>query len=78
MLLNLRITRDSSIFVGYFEVRTQIFLHLSMKIDSVIIEGIANIEHSRLEFGAMNALIAPNGYGKSNMLRTFGKNLKRF
>ncbi len=69
MSINLRITLDSSIFVGYFEVRTQIFLHLSMKIDSVIIEGIANIEHSKLEFGAMNALIAPNGYGKSNMLR---------
>lgn len=40
-----------------------------MKIDSIIIEGIANIGHVRLDVGAMNALIAPNGYGKSNMLR---------
>lgn len=39
-----------------------------MRIDSIIIEGIANIEHTRLDFGQMNALIAPNGYGKSNVL----------
>ena len=47
-----------------------------MKIDSVIIEGIANIEHSKLEFGAMNILIAPNGYGKSNILRAIAFGLK--
>lgn len=47
-----------------------------MKIDSVIIEGIANIEHLKLEFGAMNILIAPNGYGKSNILRAIAFGLK--
>lgn len=47
-----------------------------MRIDSVIIEGIANIEHSKLEFGAMNVLIAPNGYGKSNMLRAIAFGLQ--
>lgn len=40
-----------------------------MTIDSVTIEGIANIDHARLEFGPMNVLVAPNGYGKSNMLQ---------
>ena len=39
-----------------------------MIIDSFIIEGISNISHVRLDVGAMNALIAPNGYGKSNVL----------
>lgn len=47
-----------------------------MRIDSIIIEGIANIEHLRLDFGAMNALIAPNGYGKSNMLRAIAFGLR--
>ena len=63
-------------FAVYLAVRTQIFSHISMKIDSVIIEGIANIEHSKLEFGAMNVLIAPNGYGKSNMLRAIAFGLQ--
>ncbi|WP_164996524.1 AAA family ATPase [Bacteroides zoogleoformans] len=40
-----------------------------MIIDSFIIEGISNIGHVRLDVGEMNALIAPNGYGKSNVLR---------
>ena len=39
-----------------------------MIIDSIIIEGISNIEHIRLDIGQINALIAPNGYGKSNVL----------
>ena len=39
-----------------------------MIIDSFIIEGISNIDHLRLDVGEMNALIAPNGYGKSNVL----------
>ena len=39
-----------------------------MVIDSFDIAGISNIEHLRLDIGEMNALIAPNGYGKSNVL----------
>ena len=39
-----------------------------MVIDSFVIEGISNIGHVRLDVGEMNALIAPNGYGKSNVL----------
>jgi AAA15 family ATPase/GTPase len=63
-------------FVGCFTVKTQIFLHFGMSIDRIIVEGIANIGHSELEFGAMNALIAPNGYGKSNMLRAIAFGLQ--
>jgi len=40
----------------------------TMTIDSFIIDGISNIEHIRLDIGDINALIAPNGYGKSNVL----------
>ena len=40
-----------------------------MKIDRFVIEGIANIEHVDLKLESMNALVAPNGYGKSNLLR---------
>ena len=47
-----------------------------MKIDRIIIEGIANIGHAQLEFGAMNVLIAPNGYGKSNMLKAIAFGLQ--
>lgn len=39
-----------------------------MTIDTIIIEGISNINHMRLDVGEMNVLIAPNGYGKSNVL----------
>ena len=39
-----------------------------MKIDGFILDGIANLENVHLEIGALNALIAPNGYGKSNVL----------
>ena len=41
-----------------------------MRIDGFIIDGIANLDNVHLEIGALNALIAPNGYGKSNVLRT--------
>lgn len=40
-----------------------------MKINGFIIDGIANLENVHLELSALNALIAPNGYGKSNVLR---------
>lgn len=40
-----------------------------MRIDRFVIEGIANIEHVDLKLESINALIAPNGYGKSNLLR---------
>ena len=39
-----------------------------MIIYSFIIEGFSNIEHIRLDVGEINALIVPNGYGKSNVL----------
>ena len=39
-----------------------------MNIDSLIIEGISNIERIRLDIGEINALISPNGYGKSNVI----------
>lgn len=47
-----------------------------MKIDRIVIEGIANIGHAQLKFGAMNVLIAPNGYGKSNMLKAIAFGLQ--
>lgn len=40
-----------------------------MKIDGFKIDGIANIECANLRIVEQNALIAPNGYGKSNVLR---------
>jgi len=39
-----------------------------MRIDNIKIDGIANIEQANLRIGEQNALIAPNGYGKSNVL----------
>lgn len=39
-----------------------------MKIDGFFIDGIANLENLHIQTGALNALIAPNGYGKSNVL----------
>ena len=39
-----------------------------MVIDSLLIEGISNIGSLRLGLGQLNALLAPNGYGKSNVL----------
>ena len=47
-----------------------------MVIDSFFIDGISNINSLRLDIGQLNALIAPNGYGKSNVLRalSFGIN----
>ena len=47
-----------------------------MTIDSVVIEGVANIGHIRLDFESMNALVAPNGYGKSNVLRAIAFGLQ--
>lgn len=40
-----------------------------MIVDSIHIGGFANIPASRLKLQDVTALIAPNGYGKSNMLR---------
>ena len=40
-----------------------------MQIRGITIEGFANIGKVRLDFSGMNVLIAPNGYGKSNVLR---------
>ena len=40
-----------------------------MKIDGFKVDGIANIEHAHLKIEDLCALIAPNGYGKSNLLR---------
>lgn len=40
-----------------------------MEIEGFRIEGFANIERVNLKVGEQNALIAPNGYGKSNVLR---------
>lgn len=39
-----------------------------MKIDGIKVDGIANIEHANLKIEELCALIAPNGYGKSNVL----------
>ena len=39
-----------------------------MKIDGFKVDGIANIEHAHLKIEDLCALIAPNGYGKSNVL----------
>lgn len=43
-----------------------------MRIKGFVIEGISNINSLRLDVGSLNALIAPNGYGKSNVLRAIG------
>lgn len=40
-----------------------------MEIDGFKIEGIANIPSLSMNVGKISALIAPNGYGKSNVLR---------
>lgn len=40
-----------------------------MQIDGFKVDGIANIEHANLKIEDLCALIAPNGYGKSNVLR---------
>ena len=47
-----------------------------MILDGITIEGIANIEHVSLKLESMNALIAPNGYGKSNILRAIDFGMK--
>ena len=64
--------RESRLFCTFVEVLgvtdAKIFARF-MIIDSFIIEGISNIGHVCLDVGEMNALIAPNGYGKSNVLR---------
>ena len=43
-----------------------------MTVSGFVVEGISNIGSLRLDVGSMNALIAPNGYGKSNVLRAIG------
>ena len=40
-----------------------------MILDSLIIEGFSNIEHVRLDIGEINALIAPNSYGKRHSVK---------
>ena len=40
-----------------------------MQIDGFKVDGIANIEHAHLRIENLCALIAPNGYGKSNVLK---------
>lgn len=47
-----------------------------MKIQGFTIEGISNIEHLGLVIESMNAIIAPNGYGKSNVLRAIEFGIK--
>ena len=43
-----------------------------MTVGSFVIEGISNIGSLRLDVVSLNALIAPSGYGKSNVLRAIG------
>ena len=43
-----------------------------MVIDNVQIGGFANIHDVRLALDDVTVLIAPNGYGKSNVLRAIG------
>lgn len=43
-----------------------------MTINGFVIEGISNICSLRLDVEGLNALVAPNGYGKSNVLRAIG------
>lgn len=57
-----------AIFAAELRVANAKIFARVMVIDSFDIEGISNIEHIRIDVGEMNALIAPNGYGKSNVL----------
>ena len=59
---------DYIIFAVVFICTHANFITRIMKIYSFSIEGFANIEHVRLEMEDMSALVAPNGYGKSNIL----------
>lgn len=70
-------TKQKWYICSSFELLDAKIFALSMRIDSITIEGIANISHANIEFGELNALIAPNGYGKSNVLRSidFGMRL---
>lgn len=47
-------------------------IYAIMTVSGFVIEGISNIGSLRLDVGSLNALIAPNGYGKSNVLRAIG------
>jgi len=40
-----------------------------MKISKICVTGFTNVAHAQIELSGMNALIAPNGYGKSNVLK---------
>ena len=51
---------------------TRANLYAIMTVRDFVIEGISNIGSLRLDVGSLNALIAPNGYGKSNVLRAIG------
>lgn len=65
---NLRESLCFYTFVAVLSVTDAKIFARVMIIDSFIIEGISNIGHLHLDVGGMNALIAPNGYGKSNVL----------
>lgn len=71
MQLAQKYLRESLYFYNFVAILSvtdaKIFARV-MIIDSFIIEGISNIGHLRLDVGEMNALIAPNGYGKSNVV----------
>lgn len=47
-----------------------------MEIYSIRIDGISNIDRASLEFDTINALVAPNGYGKSNILHAIEFGIK--
>lgn len=51
---------------------TRANIYAIMTVRGFVIEGISNIGSLRLDVGSLNALIAPNGYGKSNVLRAIG------
>ena len=51
---------------------TRANIYAIMTVRGFVIEGISNIGSFRLDVGSLNALIAPNGYGKSNVFRAIG------
>lgn len=47
-----------------------------MKIDRITLGGISNIEKVSLSLSGIDALIAPNNYGKSNVLHAIDFGLR--